>query len=567
MSEKASQTQFAFQQLGLAGVLKQYRVRVPPNQREYAWTDEVQVSKFLTDLNRAIADNRPDYFLGTIVTIPKSNNLLEVVDGQQRLATTAILLAAIQKYLLNSEKLLAQSLDQFLTDIDRDKRQLVPKLQLNLVDNEYFRRLITSAGHDEKDSPTKPSHHLLISAYEMATKHVRKIVAGLDAKDHGDALNRWITFLEHGATVILVKVPTDRNAYKMFETLNDRGLRTSQADLVKNYLFGESEDRLSEAQEKWAQMKGTLELMDEDDITVNFLRYALIAIRGHLTTDEVYEEVQQHAKGPYSAVTFLTSLEVLATNYIAIFNQDHEMWNAYPDSIRRAIRTMNLFNIKPMRALMLAVAHRFKPKEAAQTFQMFVSWSVRLLLASSTRTSSVERPLATAANRVFDTQLTERITDTQGIRKLLLPIIPNDEEFEQAFISAHASKANLARYYLRSMETQVKKESEPWFMLNEDQSVINLEHVLPLKPEGQWLIDFDADRAKQDVSRIGNLALLLAKQNCDLRSAGFDEKKKVYGDSPYELTSQIANVAKWTHEKIVERQTILANIAVKTWPL
>jgi uncharacterized protein with ParB-like and HNH nuclease domain len=48
--------------------------------------------------------------------------------------------------------------------------------------------------------------------------------------------------------VVLVRVPSGANAYKMFETLNDRGLRTSQADLIKNYLFGRGGARLPEVQ-------------------------------------------------------------------------------------------------------------------------------------------------------------------------------------------------------------------------------------------------------------------------------------------------------------------------------
>ncbi len=96
--------------------------------------------------------------------------------------------------------------------------------------------------------------------------------------------------------MILLKVPTVANAYKMFETLNDRGLKTSQADLVKNYLFGQADDRLAEVQQKWARMKSSLESLDEDDITVTFLRQAMIAIRGHLKESDVYEKVQERVK-------------------------------------------------------------------------------------------------------------------------------------------------------------------------------------------------------------------------------------------------------------------------------
>ena len=78
-----SKNQIGFDQTGLGSVLKHHRLEVPPNQREYAWTD-VQVTRLLQDF--ALAVNEGDYFLGTIVTIPRRDGTLEVVDGQQRLA-------------------------------------------------------------------------------------------------------------------------------------------------------------------------------------------------------------------------------------------------------------------------------------------------------------------------------------------------------------------------------------------------------------------------------------------------------------------------------------------------
>ncbi|MGI0134683.1 MAG: HNH endonuclease family protein, partial [Candidatus Micrarchaeaceae archaeon] len=62
-------------------------------------------------------------------------------------------------------------------------------------------------------------------------------------------------------------------------------------------------------------------------------------------------------------------------------------------------------------------------------------------------------------------------------------------------------------------------------------------------------------------------ALMLAKSNADLRSSGFDKKKEVYKNSPYETTRQIASVVEWGEAQIDERQKILAELALKAWPL
>ena len=111
-------------------MLKQHRLEVRPNQREYAWTKR-EVTQLLQDFSKAV--NEGDYFLGTIVTIPRTTGTLEVVDGQQRLATTAILLAAIRDYLRDrNETVLVESVNnEFLTGIDRSKRERVPKLSPN----------------------------------------------------------------------------------------------------------------------------------------------------------------------------------------------------------------------------------------------------------------------------------------------------------------------------------------------------------------------------------------------------------------------------------------------------
>ena len=290
--------------------------------------------------------------------------------------------------------------NEFLTGIDRSKRSRIPKLRLNVDDNNLFNWIIARPQDEQDPETTRELHTLLRQAYAEATRHVRNIVSTLDSKDHGDLLNTWVSFVENRALVVLLRVPNDANAYKMFETLNDRGLRTSQADLIKNYLFGRSGDRILEVQTKWAYMRGALESLEEENITIDFLRHALIAT-GFTREAQVFDVVQDMVKGEQAAITFSSTLEVLANAYVAIFNPEHEKWNGYPDMVRRAIEVFNLLNIKPMRPLLLSIATKFKPKEAAQAYQFLVSLGIRLLIASSTRSGSVETPLAAAANEVF----------------------------------------------------------------------------------------------------------------------------------------------------------------------
>lgn len=409
---------------------------------------------------------------------------------------------------------------------------------------------------------TKPSHKLIDDAFTEAQGQVTKIVAGLDKRDHGDKLNRWINFVETRALAILLRVPNDADAYRMFETLNDRGLRTSQSDLVKNYLFGRAGDRIGEVQQKWAYMRGALETIEDDDITITFLRHALTVIHGFVRESQVYDTVQTIAKAPQPVVTFAIHLEALANAYVAIHNAEHEKWNKYSDATRRAVEVLNLFDIKPMRPLMLAIAQKFPEKETAIAFQFCVSFGVRLMIASSTRTGSVEEGLAEAAHKIF----TGQIATAANLKEYLKNLTPTNGTFAPAFELATVSNGKLARYYLRSLELAAKNEAEPWHIPNDDRSTINLEHVLPERPERNWP-QFTEEQIKLYYKRIGNLALMRASDNSEAKSSSFKVKRPIYAQSPYVLIKQIADAEDWTAANIVARQKTLAAFAVKAWPI
>ena len=268
---------FGFSQLGLASILKQHQLVVPANQRDYSWTER-EVTTLLRDFARSIGDNDPTYFVGTIMTIRRGEDLLEVVDGQQRLATTAVLLAEIRNYLEDIEPLIARSVGEFLVTIDRDEREEVPRLGLNLDDNEFS----GPGSPTHRTARSRPSRRtgFWTTRFTEAREQVGNVVSSLDEKDHGNELNRWINFLAFRAIAVVLTAPNEADAYRMFETLNDRGLRTSQADLVKNYLFGRAADRIGEVQHRWSEMRGALDTIEDDDLTIRYLRHALTVMEG-----------------------------------------------------------------------------------------------------------------------------------------------------------------------------------------------------------------------------------------------------------------------------------------------
>lgn len=571
MSRTRHKAQIVPSQIGISAILKTYRLKVPPHQREYRWTEK-HVERLFEDLHQALSSDPQQYFLGTIVTIPDEEGVLEIVDGQQRLATTSIFLSAIKRHLEPAEPDLAKSLTPFLTEYDRQQRADIPKLRLNLSDNEFFSQLLKNGPPYPELSATAPiSHRRLVGAFRTADEYVSKIVSAASKKDHGDILNQWIDFMESDAEVILFRVPTGSNAYKMFETLNDRGLRTTQADLVKNYLFSKADNRQPEAQASWLLISGALASLQGDsddqddqkeDLTVVFLRAALMCKRGHLTRSQVFEAIQEMGKGPQTVIALLKELEALARVYEATFYQDHEKWKGCPDVMRQAIQTINDFDIKPFRPALLAIAAKFDIDEASKAFVWLASLGVRLLITTGTRSGSVEATFSDVAHKVYGGEL----KTAQEIKKHLSSFIPTNEQFRQGFSTATVSSGPLARYYLRAMEKVAQDQKNPWWVPNEDKESMTLEHVLPLKPEGNWP-QFTDEEVKTYAKRIGNLCLLPKGVNSDLKSASQDEKYAVYKDAPYVLTSQIVEARIWNVASICKRQSGLADLALKAWPV
>lgn len=557
----ATRTLIDVKHLGLGEILRTFKLSVPPNQREYSWTDK-EVMTLLQDFAGAIHEKDADYFLGTIVVVSKGADSFEIVDGQQRLATTTILLAAIRDFLQPSEPEIAGNFDrQYLTAPSRNMRESEPRMRLNLTDNQFFEALV--AGKLKLDSQ-RASHQRILDAYDRCLEQVKRVVAPHDTKKHADLLVEWASFVKDSAQVVLLIISSDGNAYRMFETLNDRGLKTTQADLVKNYLFGHAGDRHQEAQDKWSSMRGALEALDEDRVpTVTYLRHALMLKRGYFRENALHDNVQKEAKSAAQVIRLLESLESFAADYSALFNPESERWNGYPDSLRGALRALDLLNIAGMRPLMMAVASKVTKKEAAAAFAKFVSWQVRYLISGSTLTGGyIEVPLAAAAKKVFDGE----ISNVKSLSAEMAPRLPPDDQFARDFSEATVSKAALARYYLRTLERCVNEEKEAAFIPNDDREAINLEHVLPIKPMGNWP-SFSEEEARADAKRLGNMVLLQAKKNSDLKSSSFDDKKVVFGASPYVLTSQLAALPAWTHEAVAKRQHALAKIALKAWPL
>lgn len=556
-------------QKGIGAVLAANRLAVPPNQRDYEWASE-HVEDLFTDLANAIVSSHRTYFLGTIVLTSPEGAVPEVSDGQQRLATVTILIAAIRDYFARIEDKRAESITStYLSTMDLETTDLVPRLRLNINDNEFFaqRILANPDSPDRAITPTKNSHRLIAQAADLAEKHVTSIVEPYKEADRKTRLVEWVTFIRERAEVIVLGVPDHLDAFVMFETLNDRGLRASQADLVKNHLFRLAQSRVAAAQGKWSAMESVLESLEQEDLTVAFLHVLLVGKSGPIKERDVLDEVRRHVDSEGQALAFLTEAAEAVSDYAALFNPEHVKWNSYgvgSANIRRHLVTINRdLRAKQIRPLLFAVARSFSPAEASAAFRLFVCWSVRFLIVGTGGGGVLDRAYALQAQAVAQ----GRITTAAELAAAIKDVVPGDGLFEARFSEARVAQSYLARYYLRALETQNQGMPDPELMPNEDPSVINLEHILPENPDPAAWPQVTQDVAEANWRRIGNMVLLQARRNSLVGNSSFADKRPVLEASTFALTRDAGAEASWGADEIERRQKKLAAIAVKTWGL
>lgn len=570
-------TGFGFGESGIGELLKGGRLHVPPNQRSYAWREK-HVRYLIQDLNEAINKKEGGaYFLGTIVLIQESpSKPRSIVDGQQRLATSTILLARIRDALLdlNREESARAVERDFLTNVNRRTEKPTPKLTLNLEDNDYFASRILERDATHKETPTKRSNQRLRKASLIAKELVTDLTKHLSKDASFDLLQRWMDFLESQASVLVITVPDEVGAYRMFETLNDRGLRASQADILKNSFYGRAGSRLPEAIMLWNGITSTLdplasedreyddeEDIDKNDLLITYIRHLWITKHGQTKARDLAGKIKEDIPNEDRSMDFLTEAAEAVHDYAALWSASHPKWTKYKPSTRQSIETIALhLQVEQIKPLLFAVARKFSIEEADKAFRLFVSWSVRFLIYGG-RGGMLDTQYSLRAQEVG----TGKITTAAQLRDKMKDYVPSDGQFEEAFATARVSRPTLARYYLRALEKTSKGIEQPEWVPNEEVSDITLEHVLPLRPSPDWKINEDDARTGRKL--LGNMAIIPESANRDLGQVGFAKKRAVFSKFTYDLTKQIANYEDWNLSEIRNRQKKLAKLAPRTWPI
>lgn len=568
-----TETGIEFNLTGLGSTIEANQFGVPIYQRSYAWATE-QIDDFWSDLLGALDSKEPDYFIGSLVlTRPGDGERLIVIDGQQRLATTTVLLAAIRDVAeARGKQALAENItSKFLSAYDFDDEGVVPRLVLNAADDYFFRRHVLRIADDGTTTPrdqvpavdkeAPESHQRLASAYATLHDKLKTNVENHGAKAD-ERLNAWLKFLRENLLAITVVVRTEADAFLIFETLNARGAELTIGDLLKNYLFGRAGESLETVKAAWLASLAALDVSAENELFITFLRHYWSSRYGSVRERDLYRSIKERVTNPTQAVDFASELQDAARLYAALLNSGDDFWSDLGTTAKGNIESLLRLELEQNRPRLLAVMQHFPTQELKKLLKAMVAWSVRGLIVGGIGGGTTEKAYSEATLKV-------RAGSIKTAAELLVEltaIIPADEDFKSSFERARITKNRIARYLLIALEREKKGQKEPELVPNADESEVNLEHILPRNPTTSDWPQFNENEIDTWAYRIGNLALLAVGPNGKIGNKPWAVKKPVLEASELELTKQAGVYADWNQESIAKRQEGLAELAVKTWP-
>jgi hypothetical protein len=546
--------------VGIGQLIKSSRFVIPIYQRPYSWTD-TQIEDLYRDVSDAIRSSREDYFLGTIVTTKGGDGRLTIIDGQQRLVTTSVLIAAVRDY-FHSKGQTDRANDierEYLFKRDIRTQEPTPHILLTAEDRDFYVQTVATVPNPPAKRTAKPQSHAqqrLARAGEIAAEFAKSLTQTTHEPD--DRLLDLVDFLTEKAKLVSVSVSSESSAFVIFEVLNDRGLDLSVTDLLKNFIFRTAAERMVEAQTAWTQMTAIItEFASEPELKI-FVRQAWAARHGMTRERDLYEAIKGVVKTQAQAVDFAKGLAATAPIYAGLANPSSDLWDDYDPAVRQSVEALDQLGVTQLRPLLLAIMERFSDTEIAKAFPMIVAWTVRFLVCGSGGSGTLEQAYS---DRALDVS-TGKITTAQALFDSMRAVVPDDQTFESKFAQATVSNSNLAKYYLRVLDARARANDEE--VIVNPGIKVSLEHVLPRTSSPDWA-HIPADQYPALVKRLGNLTLLGRRLNSKAANAGFAEKKQHFAKSDIQMSKELCQYTQWTAAEVDARQRALAKLAVKAW--
>ena len=536
------------------------KYRVPRFQRDYAWGKE-QWEDLWADIETL--DEEKFHYMGYIVLQTKKNTDYEIViDGQQRLVTMSLIILAAMKKIqelidnndekTNNSERLQEITNRFIGSKDLISLKVSSKLTLNRNNEKFYKDICSHLSPRNQRGMTKTN---------IALKHAFEFFSNKNMGSKGRDIAEFIERFSSRMIFTKITVQDSLNAYKVFETLNARGVTLSTPDLLKNYIFSVvtkdgdvTDEMLDELDEEWASI---ITQLGENNFT-DFVRYHHNFQERFVTKKNLFKSIRSLHTQSEDAWKYLNSLAEFAPIYASLLNPFDEWWKHQPDvylSARHHLEGLKLFNIKQPYTILMITFKLFRPEEFLQTLKYIYILSIRYNIICHHSPNEQEKKYNQIAIKIFNGEYKRASHIKNGNE--FKALYPNDSVFKSAF-EFHKIPSRRFSKKIRFLLTEI--ENYPNNQKRQYMDTV-LEHICPYNPGQDWTEDF-GEGINDIADRLSNMVLL---EKDDLGQASFIEKKKVYSASSLRLAQKVASYESWDQQNLTRYQQWLSEEAVKTW--
>lgn len=549
------------------------RFTVPDYQRLYSWA-ESQWEEFWNDLTSI--DEEDTHFLGSIVVIQHQKKYdeldeLELVDGQQRITTISLLLRVMREYYRkHSETGLSEKIDtDYLheTDFDNDR---YPKLSLSRFEDEDYQETLDGDPEEVNEE----------SQLQQAYEYFHERVFECDIKTVDQLRKRLLGSM----TLVIVECDSAASAFRLFETLNNRGLELSAVDLMKNALLqvaserygGTNEDTYEQIREQWERVLENV--VYEINNPNRFFRHYMMSradpdIEGSVTSRTLYDTFRdliddQLPTEETTLVEYVDGMVKTSELYVDLTKADVDVFSGRPQKrINRRLRNLNDIQSSHSRTLLLCTFGEFDEyDDVLSVLRLLEVFMVRWRVSGNQTGSKLDRIFSELCSDAFDT------TDPlETIRLRLAEEAPGGDEFRSRLANSDFNRNAQTKYLLDTIERRHYMKSGEG--KDYDRATVDIEHIAPqqsfsAKKYSAWRDVLGVGKAEFDQyrNRLGNLTLLEERLNETAKDNPFEQKKDQYKLSDFQMTQEIReHYDGWTIDEIEDRSENLAEIGVEIW--
>ncbi|MGJ8681185.1 GmrSD restriction endonuclease domain-containing protein [Paraglaciecola sp.] len=540
---------------------------IPIYQRQYSWT-HAQCEQLWKDIVHAGSTDLEAHFIGSVVYVERGLYShsdvpqLLVIDGQQRLTSTTLLIAALTREIQNrvdegNEGVVdgtnAKKLKKYYLCNDAEEGDLFYKLILTKADDEALRHLVDGKNIVDEESPLRVVQNFLLFKRKLenaSTEQLNQVYLGLQK-------------------LIIVDIALDRerdNPQLIFESLNSTGLDLSQADLIRNYVLMGLEPKQQNQlyNDYWYPMESDFGHGEYSWLFNQFMRDFLTVKTGKPPRiGDVYEGFKKFATSNDSGIADIVADVYQYAKFYIAFVRELET----EPKLLEAFKDINAYKVDVAYPLILELYHDYHFNiltidEFEQCCRYIESYVFRRYICEIP-TNSLNKTFAGFSKLLKKEKYLESFK-AEFLKLTSYRRFPSNEEFKRNLTTKDMYNIRSKAYWLRRLENFGRKER----VIVEDYTI---EHVMPQNQNlsEEWKTELGENwKTIQEtyLHTIGNLTL--TGYNSELSDKPFKTKRDMEGgfsSSPLKLNQSLAHLENWNEQQIKVRTSALSNKMSEVW--